>query len=426
MSEYLIYKIFEGISVFFETFIVHQYISAFFEKKRDKIIIAFGYMGFCAGLMLFSLSSKIMMISALYTVIGIFILITLLYKSGIVLRLFSTILFAVIVMTSEAFCSSILEILGGIDVAEVMTYGMPRVFFITVAKIVQIFIVKFVGIIIKLRRYEKTDIEVKRVLPLFITQILSVLITYHIAASGIEYGYFGLTVFISIIGILYINGMIFWYFDNIKAAYEYKSLNEAAEIKLKHQTQYYELMEIKQKETDCIRHDIRKHLNYIESLIESGLHEDAKRYSHELDEQFQSTALIDEHSYMIINTFLNVEKIKAEEENINLSICVNICREMKVSNPDLGIILGNIFENAIEACRYISNVNERRIKLDVYQRDDMLLIEMENVYNPDAKLKTRIGRHGYGLKNIQRVAVKYGGDVMVTSSNNIFFVRVIV
>jgi len=427
MNENLFYQIFESLTVIFGTFIVHQYISALFERKRPKKIVAISYVVFCVGLMIFNLINSIMLMSALYTALSIFALISVLYKSGITLRIFATVLFMVIVMASDVICSTVIEYLGGIDVTDVMEYGMPRVLFISIAKIVQVFIVKLIGIIIiKWRKDKKADIEIKKVLPLLVCQILSVFVINHIAASGLADGYFGFTILFAISGILYINGIIFWYFDTIKDIYIYKTQNEAAEMKLKLQTQYYELIESKQKETDSIRHDIRKHLDYIKTLIENGLHNDAKIYSQELETQFQSTTLIDVTSYLILNIFLAVEKRKADEENINLSVNVNVYRELQVSNPDLGIIIGNIFENAIEACRYITDVNERQIRLDIYQRDNMLLIEMENTYNPDIKLKIRVGRHGYGLKNIQKVADKYGGYIETKPFNNIFTARVII
>ena len=425
MNDILIYQVFEAITVVFEVFIVHQYISAFLERKRPKKAVALSYATFGTILMILSLSSKIMLISSLYTIIGIFILISALYKSGMASQIFFTGLFVIIAMASDVICSIIIEFLGGVDVSYMMTYGMPRVLFVTVAKIVQVFIVKLVGIIIKWRQDKKDDVELKRVALLFICQILSVLLTYKIVIVGLDDGHFGSTVFFAIVGILYINAMIFWYFDAIKAAYDYKVKNEAAELKLKLQTQYYELMESKQKETDSIRHDIRKHLNYINSLNENRLYDDAKRYSQELEAQFHSTTLTDVTSYLILNILLAVEKKKADEENINLSVNVNVYQDLKISNPELGIIIGNIFENAIEACRYITDINERKIKMDIYQQEDMLLIEMENTYLPSATLNPRAGRHGYGLKNIQKVVDKYGGHLEIKPLDDVFTVRVV-
>lgn len=428
MNEYVYYQIFEFATVLFETFIVHQYISAFFEQKRRTIIIFIGYAIFCLGLIILSLGFRELPVLAAYTAFGVFVLISLFYKSEIASRLFSVAFFVMVAMVSDGICSSIIEMTGQKNISDVMVYGLPRVLFVVIAKLVQIFIVKIINLTAKWKQDKKAAVEIKRVIPLLICQIASVLLTYQIIATGLYVNkYFGLPIFSAALSILYINIIIFWYFDNIKAAFEYKARNEAAEMKLEIQKQYYEMMETDHKETDALWHDMKKQIDYIKMLIETGQYDNAKQYSTEIENQILSVSRIVKTPHPIISALLTVERRKADRNNINVKFDVDISPEIKVLSSDLGIIIGNIFENAIEACLQIDDINERYIKFTICQKNNMALIEMENAYINSENKTVRSGRHGYGLKNVRKIVInKYGGSVEVKPMENVYKIIIII
>ena len=66
------------------------------------------------------------------------------------------------------------------------------------------------------------------------------------------------------------NIIMFWYFDRVKASFAYKSKSEAAEIKLELQKQYHDILNEHQRETDKLWHDMKKHINVMKTLVNSG------------------------------------------------------------------------------------------------------------------------------------------------------------
>lgn len=97
--------------------------------------------------------------------------------------------------------------------------------------------------------------------------------------------------------------------------------------------------------------------------------------------------------------------------------------QVHVRAYDIGIILNNGLDNAIEACRKAEGKKTEEklyIKLRSFRKQNMFFIEMENSFDGEIKwgedglpcsTKEEEGDHGIGLKNIRYCARKYGGDM---------------
>ena len=91
---------------------------------------------------------------------------------------------------------------------------------------------------------------------------------------------------------------------------------------------------------------------------------------------------------------------------------------------DMGIILNNGLNNAIEACMRMREKQpeaEAYITIRSFKAKNMYFIEIENSFDGVALFHKESGLpistkkdkevHGIGLKNIRKCAVKYGGDL---------------
>lgn len=106
---------------------------------------------------------------------------------------------------------------------------------------------------------------------------------------------------------------------------------------------------------------------------------------------------------------------------------------------DLGVILNNGLDNAIEACarmRVKEPEAEAYIAIRSFRAKQMLFIEIENSFDGMAQFpkggdfpvsaKEDRKLHGIGLRNIQKCAAKYGGDIDCIVENNRFILSVMV
>lgn len=107
--------------------------------------------------------------------------------------------------------------------------------------------------------------------------------------------------------------------------------------------------------------------------------------------------------------------------------------DMAVHGYDIGIILGNALDNAIEACRKLKQKETEEavfVRLSSFVKGKLLFIEIENSFDgtlirkKDAEFpvtdKTDGELHGMGLINIKKAVEKYYGAVDWSVNNHVF------
>ena len=230
------------------------------------------------------------------------------------------------------------------------------------------------------------------------------------------------TLFIPIITILTIllNILVYWdEYNRIKRASEKQSLI----LRLQHETDmcnYYQKLLQETEYRSALIHDIKNHLQSIQSLVEMGDTNSTREYINNL---LESPAL-SQFSKRSDNDLLNALLSRYEEECNKLKISFDTDIRSKtisfLSNEDITTLFGNMMDNAIEAAKETSNpfidlIIESRLE------DAFTLIKLRNSYNgqplkydSSGMIVTSKGdnkNHGFGLKSIQSVINKYDGDM---------------
>ena len=235
------------------------------------------------------------------------------------------------------------------------------------------------------------------------------------------------TVLLSISAIIYINIIVFWYFDKIKTAYEYKHEKELVETKLEFQNEYYELLDEYQQETEALWHDMKKHISAIKELYQQDLKFNTERYINALDDKINDIPKIVRTSIPAINAILVDGLRKATKENIDVRLDINISQDTIINDFDLCVLLGNTLENAINACCLLPKGDKRYINVSILQSNSLMLIDVKNPFISSINAVSQKERkHGYGLKNVRKVVKKYGGYIKIHDTYDIFHVSLII
>lgn len=234
----------------------------------------------------------------------------------------------------------------------------------------------------------------------------------------------GLVTFASSAGILVI------YLTGCLVAYSGIKRSEMRKMEQELQRQKYEAQE---RDMDEIRelyahlqkakHDAKHHIKLLESLLETGRVEEAYAYLKEYSSSEQLLKMDKVCSRnMVVNYLISMKSARMQEAGIHFtcSICDQI---MGVSDVDLNILLGNLFDNAIEACERRNDIRE--ISLTIKRRGAYLVIIMENTAGENVSFaetaKPDKVNHGYGLSSMEEIAERYGGRVhreQVASESN--------
>lgn len=189
------------------------------------------------------------------------------------------------------------------------------------------------------------------------------------------------------------------------------------------------------KELRRLRHDMKNHLTSLMGMIDSGDANEARDYIENLlnDGKLIKNGDISRSGNIVVDSLINYKYSMAKELGIDFNANVFIPTELPFKNENIVIILGNLLENAIEACVKVDS-NNRYIGLEMGYEKNMLRICIKNSCVGEIKknssgdietTKEDKENHGMGLLSIKMAAKEYDGDVLIKNEGNEFTVVVI-
>lgn len=203
-----------------------------------------------------------------------------------------------------------------------------------------------------------------------------------------------------------------------KAKYELELLKGNVNEQMKH----YNDLKSSHEEIRQLRHNMRSICIGAIAELKAGKTENAL-------EQLQNSISIIEKSSKVIDTgHLSIDSIIENKLNCcsDFNISTNLTYQYKdpitINEIEIAVILGNILDNAIEACQKITDTNKEIWgSISVDKRN--IIINIKNTAIDSNNLKTsKINKkdHGYGLKSISHIAKKYNGYATFSFSDSIF------
>ncbi len=125
---------------------------------------------------------------------------------------------------------------------------------------------------------------------------------------------------------------------------------------------------------------------------------------------------------LVIDAFISNHMSIAHNENINFNTDIqSISGSLPISDYDFSIILGNLLDNSLNACRKISCSFPRQISVTLFTTELEFVIHISNTtFKEDKCLNTEYEQlyHGYGQKNIAKIVQKYSGVYTNYTENN--------
>lgn len=217
----------------------------------------------------------------------------------------------------------------------------------------------------------------------------------------------------------------------------YKSFQAKFEMAiLKQQNESYENQaEIIKQSIQSIRsvkHDINNHIASIISIYENNSPSVAKEYVTQIINDINNKNDIINSGNFIVDSILNFKLSKLLKTDTELSINVKIPERMDIAAYDITGILGNLLDNAIAAIEKCTD--NKKLFLDISIRKQNLVILIDNSYNGEltikngsfVSLKQDKDNHGLGIKNVEKILLKYGGSLQIEHTETIFSVSVLI
>ena len=169
-----------------------------------------------------------------------------------------------------------------------------------------------------------------------------------------------------------------------------------------------------------LKHEMRGHLTNIKGLAQSGEYASLEDYIAKMDESMSGFELTLQTGNPVTDVIVN------DIRRRSLDLGIRFQAEFHYPDPgaydafDVGIILQNLLQNAVEACEKMGE-GERLIVLTGKRKGRFFLIEVKNsfagevVFGQDGLPVTTkqedAPMHGIGLANVRREAEKYMGEL---------------
>ncbi len=178
-----------------------------------------------------------------------------------------------------------------------------------------------------------------------------------------------------------------------------------------------------------LRHDMKHHVNALRYLADQSDSDGVRRYLEGMDEKlFLSEKTVDS-GVPAIDGVLSYMAEQARTKGIEPVIHVTVPRELKLSDFDMNVLIGNLMQNAIEAAE---NSDAKILRVSARYDDGALIILISNSRRGESL--RRDGRflttkseegHGYGLRSAETVVKKYDGSMFFEETEDFFTVKVI-
>lgn len=386
-------------------------------KIQSKWYFAFLIL-LCTGQCVLSLFPNWVIPRTLYLLLGGFLLARLFYEVQTWPAAFASGSFFVL--------GSVVEILAMLligvrlpDTDLLMQAGAARVIYVVFSNLIQIPLLTLVS---HFFNREESDLRIVWLLPLISIQLASISVCYVVQCHAADKDFPDYMVFFMAV-LLFVNIMIVFYVEALRKNEKEKYLAELTEQHYHLQIEYYQQLLEKQQETKALWHDIKKYTAAMQAVAAQNDSEQLRQIAQAAEDAYERVKDISAVGNPVVDALLNQYLRSAKENQIQVLLDITIPEVLAISTLLLSVVIGNTFDNAIEACRLIAP-EKRVIHLQLRKQNRILFYSIENPYI-DAVTQLRVGKHhGYGLKNVERAVNQNNGNFQVEKSKGLFVIQI--
>lgn len=179
------------------------------------------------------------------------------------------------------------------------------------------------------------------------------------------------------------------------------------------------------------RHDYRNHIQMMKSFAASDDMDAIKKYLDELDEDLATVDTVIKTGNKMTDAILNSKISLAKSRGITVIADAHVPVALTTSQLDLCIIIGNLFDNAIEASMALPE-KDRLIRVYMDMKNTQLYMCFTNftagkkLYKKNGLFQTTKGSgHGFGLVRIDTIVERNGGYLNRNSEDGAFTTEVL-
>ncbi len=369
----------------------------------------------------------------LFSIVQYLAIIIILFTGNLWLKIINGTILTFISAVSEIIMYLLIRLLASVPKDQEFENSFFMVSVMFSSKMIYFILVSFV------RQFSKYSNE-KLDLKLFGNYIIVPFATYGIVftipytrkdTSGYEVMDIILIIFFIIM--LFGNVNLFYMFSKYNKIKEEQMLQEASRAKYAGEKRHYNKLENIDGKYKELLHNINHYLRQIGIYADNNQTDKIKQVLSDLQVEFVKCGKEIICTDIFLNSILSDFKKRVLKENIRIELFVEPgFKTAFIKESDLTVIIGNLFDNALEAAKKCKD-GKINVKFFMQNQGMLSVIYIENNYNgliyenEDGLVSTKKeqGVHGIGIKSVQNITRKYNGYMQQEHSGNTFKTTII-
>ena len=193
----------------------------------------------------------------------------------------------------------------------------------------------------------------------------------------------------------------------------------------------YNMLLKAENETKRIRHEMSHHINAISTYLNENKTDEAKEYAISVGDKLNRLPALRYCDNLLLNAIVGKCLEQAKASDIKFEHKLNVKEKIGIEDSDLCVLVENMLDNALEACKMTSNSKERFIRININQDDNFIFISCVNTVNGSVTVDKRrdivtskedIENHGYGISTMRLIAEKYNSILKIECTDEEFSV----
>lgn len=178
------------------------------------------------------------------------------------------------------------------------------------------------------------------------------------------------------------------------------------------------------------RHDYHNHMQTIKAHIEAKQIEEALAYVDKMDGELDKIDFEYKTGNIGVDAILNSKLSLAREHDIDIKCDAILTQQISISQNDVCVLLGNLIDNAIEACDKMEAGQRKFLRIYMCIKKKQLYISVANATNEVIRkldrdyISNKRGNHGHGLKRINLIVEKYNGYINRQNEPGVFVTEI--
>lgn len=178
------------------------------------------------------------------------------------------------------------------------------------------------------------------------------------------------------------------------------------------------------------RHDYHNHMQTLKAHVAMKQYDLANKYLNELEKDLDDIDTLIKSGNVNLDAILNSKLSLAKSREISVNCKANLPEKIKVSDIDLCVLIGNLVDNALEACDNMPKGEEKFLRIYIGIFKQQLYISVTNSTKEVVRkfdyeyITNKRGNHGHGLKRIENAVNKYQGYINRKNEPGVFVTEI--